>query len=521
MLIEDQQLLFYQRCHRRAFLDVYGDESQKEPPSDFLLKLIADSGTYRKTVIGDRIYSQPQYPSKNWLAGMEATLKLMQQGVDYIYRGVLLYHNHLSASSDSDRSFFDKFSNNISFLSRPDLLVKKPGVSKFGDWLYVPQDIRLGKRPKLDYQIVAVFHAEILAAIQGVMPERTWLLLRDRGPYAVNLEQRLPQMREIVQDYLAMVKNCQEPDIFISRQKCSLCQWHSNCHTIAKSQNNLCLLPGITPVRQAKLDSLNLTTVESLAKTTPEVLKNYPEFNNGVAFQVIKQAQAVSENKAILRKEPQEIYNIKSLENKGIKYHPDPFWLQAPVELYFDIEAQPDMNLDYLHGLLVVDRQSCTETFYPMLAETADDEAMIWEKFLALIWRYPIAPIFHFCDYEAKTINRLARLYNTPSYMWRPLSKRLVDVHYQIVETVTLPVESYALKSIARWMGFEWRDPKANGAQCVCWYEEWLKTGDRSLLEAIVRYNEDDCRATYHVRRWLADFVQSQLMGGEVELLRG
>ncbi|WP_434222230.1 TM0106 family RecB-like putative nuclease [Limnospira platensis CENA597] len=520
MLIEDQQLLFYQRCDRRAFLDVYGDQSQKEPISDFLRKLIADSVSYRKTIIADRIYSQPKYPPQDWEAGMQATLELMRQGVDYIYRGVLLYHSHSSPAADyGDRSFFDQLPEQVTYLSRPDLLVKKPGVSQFGDWLYIPQDIRLGKRPKLDYQIVAVFHGEILAAIQGVMPEEVILLLRDRGAYSVDLKQRLPQMREIVQDYLTLIQNSQEPDIFISRQKCSLCQWYTHCHDIAQSQKNLCLLPGITPIRQTRLNSLNLTSVESLAQTQPEILQTYPEFDNGVAVQVIRQAESVWKNQAILKGDIDDIANVKSSKNGSKKYLPDPFWLQAPVELYFDIEAQPDMNLDYLHGVLVVDRRSQIETFYPMLAETAADEARIWQDFLALMWRYPIAPIFHFCDYEAKTISRLAKLYQTPSYLWRPLIKRLVDVHYQIVETVTLPVESYALKSIARWMGFEWRDAKANGAQCVCWYEEWLKTGDRTLLDAIVRYNEDDCRATYHVRRWLADFVQSQSVGAEVNFL--
>ena len=64
-----------------------------------------------------------------------------------------------------------------------------------------------------------------------------------------------------------------------------------------------------------------------------------------------------------------------------------------------------------------------------------------------------------------------------------------------------------AIKEDIRWLGFDWRDAKANGAQCVCWYDDWLKTGDRSLLEAIVRYNEDDCRATYVVKDWLTNFL--------------
>jgi uncharacterized protein len=71
-----------------------------------------------------------------------------------------------------------------------------------------------------------------------------------------------------------------------------------------------------------------------------------------------------------------------------------------------------------------------------------------------------------------------------------------------------LPVESYSLKHLARWLGFEWRDPGITGSQCVCLYDQWLKTGDRSLLDVILRYNEDDCYATYRLKSWLVDFLQ-------------
>jgi uncharacterized protein len=72
-------------------------------------------------------------------------------------------------------------------------------------------------------------------------------------------------------------------------------------------------------------------------------------------------------------------------------------------------------------------------------------------------------------------------------------------------------VESYSLKHLARWLGFEWRDPGITGSQCVCLYNQWLKTSDRSALDAIMRYNEDDCRATYHLKTWLVNFLQEHL----------
>ena len=43
MLLNAELLLNYQRCSRRAFLDLYGDRSQRDPPSDYLLKLLQDS----------------------------------------------------------------------------------------------------------------------------------------------------------------------------------------------------------------------------------------------------------------------------------------------------------------------------------------------------------------------------------------------------------------------------------------------------------------------------------------------
>jgi uncharacterized protein len=181
----------------------------------------------------------------------------------------------------------------------------------------------------------------------------------------------------------------------------------------------------------------------------------------------------------------------------------------ASVELYFDIEAEPELQLDYLLGVLVIDKLAGTETFHPFLAEHPSDEALIWQQFLELVSLYPDAPIFHFSDYEVETIKRLARVYNTPREFIRPLLSRFVDVHQRVTHAAILPVESYSLKHLARWLGFEWRDVGVTGSQCVCLYDQWLKSGDRSLLDVILRYNEDDCRATQKLKDWLVGFMQN------------
>jgi uncharacterized protein len=481
----DELLFNYQRCHRRAFLDIFGDWAQRDAPSDYLLKLRQDGYRHQLTVLGNQIVHQPNYPAYDWVAGAKATQSLMQQGVECITRGVLLVER----------------ANGVCLVSCPDLLMKESGHSHYGNWRYVPKEIKLGKRPKLDYQITAAYHAYVLSLVQGTWPETCWLILRQREPYAVDLIEMIPRMQVILDDCIQLLLTQQEPDVFITHSRCDLCHWFSHCYALAKRDRHLSLLPGVTPSRYVYLQALQLTTVEALAATNPHQLEPLPGFGPQVAHKLVRQAQATLQNRALVKPfEPDETPNPLFYEEE---------LPTSPVELYFDIEAAPEQNLVYLHGVLVVDRTSQTEVFHPLLADKPEDEQIIWEQFLELVWRYPTSPIFHFCPYEVQTVKRLADYYGSPMERIEPLLGRFVDLHERITRVATLPVESYALKPIARWLGFNWRDQDANGAQSIYWYSQWLTTGDRTHLDAILRYNEDDCRATYRVKDWLVNFTKS------------
>ena len=284
MLLTAELLLQYQRCRRRLFLDRHGDLSQKDAPNELLLKLRQDKLAHQKTVLEKHTYHHPQYPKGNWEEGAKATWELMQQGVDCIYKGVLLA----------------TYSEEITLLSCPDLLIKQPGNSCLGDWLYVPAQIELGKRPKLEYQIVATFHAQVLAQVQLATPDIAWLLLRRKEVYQVSVAKWMPQMQRSLLECIQILTSSQAPEVFISRQKCSLCRWFSHCYSQARSQQHLSLLPGVTPSRYRELQAVNLVTLESLANTNPVELENLHGFDNRSAQQLIVQAQSVVENRPIL-----------------------------------------------------------------------------------------------------------------------------------------------------------------------------------------------------------------------------
>lgn len=480
MWLSDELFFNFQRCRRRAFLDRFGDETQRDPPTDYVLKLRQDSFDHRHKVLAASSSSAPSIERGNWEAAAAATLTLMQQGVDRITKGVLL----LPIESE------------ITLVSCPDVLVRRSGSSIFGDWQYDAIDIRLGKRPKLDYQITAAFHAFVLASVQQAWPAAR-LILRQRGEYRVNLENLLPRMEEALQACIEMLVTQSEPEVFIANNRCDLCPWLTHCYGIAQQQQHLSLLPGVTPSRYVQLQALELLTVEALAIARPKQLEMLPGFGSHVADRLIRQAQAQLQNRALPAAALTEALLTPAELPTGV------------IELYYDIESAPDHNLAYLHGVLVVDRLAQTETFHALWTDEVESEAEVWQQFLALIDRYPDAPIFHFCPYEVQTVQRLAAAFGTPAAQIESMLDRFVDLHERVTRVATLPVESYALKPIARWLGFHWRDADASGAQSIYWYAQWRSTGDAAFLNAILRYNEDDCRATRHVKDWLVQFAHA------------
>jgi uncharacterized protein len=67
-----------------------------------------------------------------------------------------------------------------------------------------------------------------------------------------------------------------------------------------------------------------------------------------------------------------------------------------------------------------------------------EDEGLVWQQFLDLVWQYPTAPVYHFCPFEVQTVERLAKLYGTPPQRIRPLLARFVDLHERVTRMVTL-----------------------------------------------------------------------------------
>ncbi|WP_017294153.1 TM0106 family RecB-like putative nuclease [Geminocystis herdmanii] len=492
MLVTDELLFQYKRCHRRAFLNIYEENNQKQEEKDFIVKLRQERESHSWQVLQtyNLPYHQPKLlveDSENNFQVASMTENLMRQGVDCIYQGVVIY-THYGENQEK-----------IVFETSPSLLIKQNIPSLLGDWSYIPVNTHLGKSMKPEYKLISAFQGEVLSLFQGVNLSESQIFLRciDK-PYYLNLKIWIPHCRELIREFIFMVSGKNEPDVFISRQRCSFCQWFESCHSLAKSQQHLSLIPGITP---KKYDSLMAEGINNLASLCEADLSELIRlFGNEIGNNIHQQALSLYHSQAIFRHPI-----ITSIPTNSI-------------ELYFDIEAQ---NFDYLLGVLLVNNETKEKKYYTFLAENIEQEKEIWLSFLELVNQYPDAPIFHYSEYERETVKRLAYVYQTSSADVQPLLKRLFDLHKFVTNSFFLPVENYSLKSVANWLGFRWRDPVTGnltsgyhtigGDQCVFWYDQWLKTfdretalRDRTWLNYILIYNEDDCLGTYQLKKWLS-----------------
>jgi uncharacterized protein len=73
------------------------------------------------------------------------------------------------------------------------------------------------------------------------------------------------------------------------------------------------------------------------------------------------------------------------------------------------------------------------------------------------------------------------------------------------------PTWDFSIKTLAKYLGFSWRDTHPSGAASIEWFHKWVETGDPAIRQRILDYNEDDCRAT----RVLRDALENLQVGSK------
>ena len=133
--------------------------------------------------------------------------------------------------------------------------------------------------------------------------------------------------------------------------------------------------------------------------------------------------------------------------------------------------------------------------------------------------QYPGLHVYHYASYEETALKKLSGRHSTREALldaWLR-ERRLVDLYKVVREAIRASTPSYSIKDIEKfYRGARQGDVQTAGASIV-YYERYLETGDKALLEKIERYNEDDVESTQQLHQWLLELRPEDMRwrGGE------
>ncbi|MDP2695802.1 MAG: TM0106 family RecB-like putative nuclease [bacterium] len=466
-------------CPHWIWHDINSDENEKIDESELRTKIREQGVIHEDEYVKGLDYESVAEEDSD--RAFDHTLELMRAGAKLIYQAAIQYEN-----------------DGILYRGRPDLLEKREGESNLGSYYYSPIDIKSSKDVKKEHKYQLILYSQILEQLQGRCPDEVAIIDKEHKRHDILLDNKdIAKAQSLIDAILATMKGSKPPLKLSS--SCKDSPWFDKCISEAEEKDDIALIYNLDARAHAKLRELGIKTTQDMAKANIDDLPKIPYASPERLKKAKLQAQ--------------------SLTDKKIRWLKDVDMPTSPLKIYFDIEGDPLLQIEYLFGFWVsgdpdkkyaqggsvVFDDEKGKYFIYFLAEKPEDEKDMWQQFLDWLKILPKDYIvYHYAGYEKSKTNLLAKKYETSSN-FEEFHARLFDLMKAVQSTVIFPIYFYSIKDIAKFLKFKWRHEKAGGGQSIFWYETWLEAGDKTILQDIINYNEDDVRATEFLHQWLTD----------------
>jgi predicted RecB family nuclease len=475
MRLTAQDLYNYTKCAHRVYLDANGDPAEKSEVSSFV-KLLWEMGLQKELEHLGTLAGTPIEDLKalSLQAAAERTDELMRAGAPLIYQGVLRI-NHL--------------------LGRPDLLVRRDDHdSSLGAFYYEAVDIKAGRgweeregsKPKFKrhYALQIMFYRDLLARVQGCAPPLGRIINIDSEteefPCADFEADYASSLREV--EKLVAANETSEP---VLSSVCGQCEWYRKCRRWVEDTRDP---TGLFFVGKQKfaLKERGLATIDAIAQMDVKRYLKGPEKIPGLGEKSLER----------MKRRAQVMLAGKPEIRPGFVFP------QAEEEIYFDIEDDPTQGLVYFYGMVLQDGNGRDEFMF-LQADGPEEEENTVRLFWEFIRAHPRAVFYVYSHKERSTLRALMERYQLDPAVFEQYCGQELDLYKFVVDHSDWPTYSYGIKQIARQVGFSWRDPDPSGANSIAWYNDYLKdTSRKELMQRILEYNEDDCRAMIAIKRY-------------------
>ena len=471
-------------CPHRVTMDLFADPGDRDEVSPFVQLLWERGFAHEQSVMAG--LNLP-FLDLSAIGGEEKerqTLAAMDRGEPLIYSGRI--------SADG-------------LLGIPDLLRKEDGG-------YVAGDIKSGageeggtddddRKPKVTYAVQLALYTDILERLGRSAGRRgfIWDVHRDEVPYDFNAARgaRDPrclwdEYKECLADAQGIVAGTTKTIPAYSSGICKNCVWYSTCVETLEKANDLTLIPFLGRSMRDKLSD-RIGSIREFADITVDgflIADGKKTVFPGIGPDTLRKMHARAK--------------LLAAEN-GKPYLRDAVALpHSDRELFFDIEVDPMRDVCYLHGF--VERCGGDDSTERFVSFFADDESAEAEgQAFAEAWAYMQASmpcaIYYYSKYERTIYRKLRAKYphvcseSDVEALFAPT--HAVDLYFDVVFKATeWPTRDFSIKTLAKYLGFQWRDAHPSGAASIEWFHRWVMSRDPDIRQRILDYNEDDCRAT-------------------------
>ncbi len=467
------------------FEKIVSEEIQKElgadrDPSDPLLELIRNMGNqHEEDIINkwEKTNSIVRIEKENREASIKQTLLAMKSGEEKIYQAAI---------------------GNETIFGYADLLVKKKGASKLGDYHYIPYDFKIARHPKSTALIQLCCYCDILQSIQELLPPSLAVVTKDERSHFFKTTAFFYFYQFLKERFLHFHSHFSGDHIPIPDKMAEHRDWSLFAKKRLHILDDISLVAGIRSTHCTILRKAGIKKLSELPKQKKDSFSI-----KGIPTTILKTLKDQADMQ--LKSKEKTMPSFKVLphigERRGLEMLPP----AHTADIFFDMEGYPLLGkegLEYLYGNAVHE----AEKYICFWATNEQEEVSAFKKWLD--WAYERwekkrgMHIYHYGHYEPSTIKKLMGKYGAGEEKIDNLLRNhvFVDLHRIVIQGLRIGTFSYSLKEVERLYHSKRETSVKSGGQAAVSFFHFLNSNDRTenspFLKRIKSYNQDDCLST-------------------------
>jgi predicted RecB family nuclease len=397
------------------------------------------------------------------------------------------------------------------FLSKEKIAGTEVEIVGVPDFLILDGDGYIIRDSKISRRIDEENHPEILLQLQLY----GWLFEKSCGssPKALQVHSGTNEIVDVPYDrgvsalaalerLLAIKQLKDEPYEPVGWTKCGGCGFNERCWPKAEANADVALVPDIDQNLARTLHGIGIRSRgELLAKFDVNCLGELKRPYGKREQKVGKKAERIIQFAEAMEKQQERVVATPSIP---------PF----PNYVMFDLEGMPphldELEKIYLWGTQIFGTRP--SEFAPAVSgfgPNGDNEG--WFAFLAnakkIFEAYGDIPFVHWAAYEKTYLTRYIDRYGDVDCTAARVKTNLLDLLTVTRDSMILPIPSFSLKVIEKYIGFKRRQTESGGQWAMATFIEATETCDegkrKELMDEILKYNGEDLEAMWAVFEWL------------------